>query len=360
MKSDDRKKRKLNVGKGKDAPVVKKKVVNKTKEVTINIPRRILVVDDDEEVCLALEDILRLHNFSVTTVPTAAKALEILQSSNSFDLVLTDLVMPRIDGIALTKEIHSMGLDIPVVVMTGFASIEYAVESMKAGAADFITKPFKYEQVIFIINRTLENQRIQKMAREREYYRELSNIDALTAIGNYRYFDQVLLMEIERQKRYGRPLTLMIIDIDDFKRYNDTYGHLIGDLVLTQVAAILKNSIRGCDFVARYGGEEFVVILHEITGRRAIRVGERILEAVDTFDYLAPEGHKLGKITVTIGMSSFPKDADEKKGFIKKADLALYTGKQAGKNCLCVYGQKGRIIRMKEKERPLGNSGIHG
>jgi two-component system, cell cycle response regulator len=358
MKSNDRKKQKLNEGKGKAVAVVKKKAVNRLKEVKINIPGRILVVDDDEEVCLALEDILHLHDFTVTTVPTAAKALEILQSSASFDLVLTDLVMPRIDGIALTKEINAMGLDVPVVVMTGYASIEYAVESMKAGASDFITKPFNYEQVIFIINRNLENQRIRKMAREREYYRELSNIDALTTIGNYRYFDQVLQMEIERQKRYNRPLTLMIIDIDDFKRYNDTYGHLIGDLVLTQVAAILKNSIRGCDFVARYGGEEFVVVLHEITGRRAIRVGDRILSAVDTFDYLAPEGHKLGKITVTIGMASFPKDADEKKEFIRKADLALYTGKQAGKNCLCVYGQKGKIIRLKEK--PLRDPAIHG
>lgn len=350
MKSNKVGKMKKNGGKGKNFSGGNRKLAARLKEVKIKTKpwKKILVVDDEEAVCLALEDILRMHRFEVTTVDTAVKALETLQSS-TFDLVLTDLVMPRIDGIALTKEIKVMGLDIPVVVMTGFASIEYAVESMKAGAADFITKPFKYEQVIFIINRALENQKMQKMALEREYYRELSNIDALTAIGNYRYFDQVLQMEIERQKRYNRPLTLMIVDIDDFKRYNDIHGHLIGDLVLTQVAALLKNSIRGCDFVARYGGEEFVVVLHEITGQKAIRVGRRILSQIDTFDYVAPEGNKLGKITVTIGMASFPKDADEKKEFIKKADLALYTGKKAGKNCLCVYGQKGKIIRLKSR-----------
>ena len=333
MKSNKVGKMKNNGGKGKNISGGNRKLAGRLKEVKIKTKpwKKILVVDDEEAVCLALEDILRMHRFEVTTVDTAVKALETLQSS-TFDLVLTDLVMPRIDGIALTKEIKVMGLDIPVVVMTGFASIEYAVESMKAGAADFITKPFKYEQVIFIINRALENQKMQKMALEREYYRELSNIDALTAIGNYRYFDQVLQMEIERQKRYNRPLTLMIVDIDDFKRYNDIHGHLIGDLVLTQVAALLKNSIRGCDFVARYGGEEFVVILPETDVHGARAAAERLRSAVESSHFPGEKGQPGGKLTISVGGAIFPKDSQVSKQLIEKADQALYKSKSNGRN----------------------------
>ncbi len=320
---------------GSPAPAASKA---KTKAV-----KKILVVDDEIDARETLEDFLRLNRFDVVTVENAKQALEKLDEQ-PFDVVITDLVMPRIDGIALTKAVREMGLEIPVIVMTGYGSIEYAVESMKAGAADFITKPFKLDHVIFIINRALDNIKVQQLAREGEYYKELSNIDPLTTIGNYRYFEQVLHLEVERQKRYNHPFTLMIIDIDDFKHYNDTYGHLVGDIVLVQVASLIKNSIRGCDFVARYGGEEFVVILHEIAGKKAVRVGQRVLNTIDDFNFVAPEGHSLGKISVTIGMASFPKDACEKKEFIRKADEALYTGKRAGKNCLCIYGSS-RIIR---------------
>ncbi|MCU0236650.1 MAG: diguanylate cyclase [Acidobacteria bacterium] len=308
--------------------------------------KRILVVDDDDTVREALKDFLEFHDFAVTAVDNAALALQALAASD-FDLVISDLVMPRMDGIALIKAVREAGKDVPLLVMTGFASIEYAVESMKAGATDFITKPLKFDHVMLIINRVLETSALRQMAREREYYKDLSNSDGLTRIGNYRHFNQVLQIEIDRQRRYGRPLTLLMIDIDDFKKTNDRYGHLIGDMVLIKIAALLKDEVRGFDFVARYGGDEFTVILPEVSEKAALAVGRRIMKSIALQEFATPEYTEIGQVSVTIGIASFPRDALDAQDLVAKADRAMYAGKSAGKNCLCVFGEEKNIIRLR-------------
>jgi len=294
-------------------------------------PAKILLVDDEENPRVTLSELLEMKEFSVTATDSGEKALTMLENQE-FDLVLTDLFMPRIDGIALTMAIKSMGITVPVIVMTGFATIEAAVETMKAGAADFITKPFNIDQIIIVINRTLETKRLQKLAQEREYYEHLSNIDGLTELYNHRYFHQILLTEIERERRYRRPLSLMIIDVDDFKDCNDSYGHLVGDIVLKQIGALIKKSTRGCDFVARYGGEEFSVILPETSKQEAVVVAERIRTSVEEFSFSSCVGKHMGKLTVTIGLASLPEDAKDKTGLIEMADEGMYRGKESGKN----------------------------
>jgi len=294
-------------------------------------PPSILLVDDEEDARVTLSELLEMKLFTVTTADTGENALKMLET-RTFDLVLSDLFMPRIDGIALTRAIKSMGLTVPVIVMTGFATIEAAVETMKAGAADFITKPFNIDQIIIVITRTLETKRLQKLAEEREYFEHLSNIDGLTELYNHRYFHQILLTETEREKRYRRPLSLMIIDIDNFKACNDTYGHLIGDVVLKQVGALIKKSTRGCDFVARYGGEEFAVILPETPKQEAAVVAERIRSSIEEFSFSSCAGKRMGRLTVTIGLASLPEDANDKTGLIEMADQGMYRGKESGKN----------------------------
>jgi two-component system cell cycle response regulator len=310
-------------------------------------PKKILIVDDDETVRESLNDFLEFHDFVVTAVASAAQALEIM-ASNEFDLVISDLVMPKMDGIALVKSIRDSGKDVPFLVMTGFASIEYAVESMKAGATDFLTKPLKFDHVMLIIKRVLETSALRKMAREREYYKDLSNSDGLTKISNYRHFNHVLQLEIDRQRRYHRPLTLLMIDIDDFKKTNDRYGHLMGDMVLIKIAALLTAEIRGFDFVARYGGDEFTIILPEVSEREALPVGRRIMKSIGTHEFKSPEHKDIGSVGVTIGIASFPKDALEGQDLVAKADRAMYAGKSAGKNCLCVFGDEANIIRLRK------------
>ena len=296
---------------------------------------KLLVVDDEENVRNSLAELLETRNFCVTTTDSAENALKLLEKT-TFDLVLSDLLMPRIDGIALAKAIKEMGQNVPVVVMTGYASIETAVESMKAGASDFITKPFNVDQITIVINRTLENKKLHQLAQEREYFEHLSNIDGLTELYNHRYFHNILNIEVERERRYKRPLSLLMIDIDNFKSCNDTHGHLVGDVVLQQVGALVKKSTRGCDYVARYGGEEFAVILPETSKQEALVVAERIRASIAEHLFTTSTGNSIGNVTVTIGLSSFPEDAQERVELIDKADKSLYQGKTSGKNRICV------------------------
>jgi diguanylate cyclase (GGDEF)-like protein len=295
---------------------------------------KILVVDDEESVRHTLTELLQIRNFRVTATESAEQALKLLEQ-NAFDVVLSDLLMPRVDGIALAKTIKEMGLNVPVVVMTGYASIETAVESMKAGASDFITKPFNLDQITIVINRTLENKKLQQLAQEREYFEHLSNTDGLTELYNHRYFQNVLNIEVERERRYKRPLSLLMIDIDNFKACNDMHGHLMGDVVLQQVGTLVKKSTRGCDYVARYGGEEFAVILPETTKQEALVVAERIRASIAEHTFTTGTGKSIGNVTVTIGLSSFPDDAQDRVELIDKADKSLYQGKTSGKNRIC-------------------------
>lgn len=312
-----------------------------------NQAKRILIVDDDETVRESLNDFLEFHGYAVSAVNSATQALETLEK-NDFDLVISDLVMPNMDGISLIKAIRELGKDVPFLVMTGYASIEYAVESMKAGASDFITKPLKFDHVMLIINRTMETCGLRKMAKEREYYKDLSNSDGLTRISNYRHFSQVLQHEIDRHHRYHRQLTLLLVDIDDFKKTNDRYGHLVGDLVLIKIAALLTAEIRGFDYVARYGGDEFTVILPEVSAREALAVGRRIMKSIGQYEFKSPENEDIGKLSVTIGIASFPKDAAAGIELVSRADRAMYAGKSAGKNCICVFGDEKNFIRLRK------------
>jgi diguanylate cyclase (GGDEF)-like protein len=308
--------------------------------------KRILVVDDDETILESLGDFLEFHDFTVTRVVDAAQAIDAISASD-FDLVISDLVMPRMDGIALIRAIRDLGKEMPFLVMTGFASIEYAVESMKAGAADFITKPLKFDHVMLIISRVLETSALRKMAQEREFYKDLSNSDGLTKISNYRHFNHVLQLEIDRQRRFQRPLTLLMIDIDDFKKTNDRFGHLIGDMVLIKIATLLTAEVRGFDFVARYGGDEFTIILPEITEKEALSVGRRIMKAIGLYEFQSPEHKDIGAIGVTVGIASFPKNAAGAQELVAKADRAMYSGKSAGKNCICIFGDEKNIVRLR-------------
>ena len=297
---------------------------------------KILVVDDEEDVRLTLEDLLTEHKFRVILATNAKEALSVLKRKK-IDIVISDLVMPGMNGIALTKEIIDMRPQMPVIVMTAYASIEHAVESMKAGAFDFIPKPFKLNHTLFVIEKALETKRLQEMAQKSNYYRELSNIDELTGIHNHRFFKQTLRSETDRHMRYGRRLSLLMIDIDNFKSVNDQFGHLAGDQVLHGVAQIMKKTIRGCDLIARYGGEEFTAILPETSEAEAIMVAKRILTTINTHSPQALKDKNHEQITVTIGLASFPNDATTAIQLVQKADIALYHGKQTGKNKLCIF-----------------------
>jgi len=296
----------------------------------------ILIVDDEQDSRDTLTKLLGVEGYAVHAADCASAALDML-GSEAYDLVITDLVMPRVDGIALTRNIKGLNLDVPIIVVTGFATIEYAVESMKAGAFDFITKPFNFGQIKLTIEKALETKRLRQLANESEFYRQLSHSDELTQLANYRAFYETFQREIERALRYDRPLALLMIDIDDFKKCNDTYGHLAGDSVLKQIAGLIKKNTRGSDFIARYGGEEFFAVLPETDEAEALAVAERIRSEIELYVFLDDNQGEISHLTVTIGISSLPLRATNKRDLIRTADFALYRGKTAGKNRVVLF-----------------------
>ena len=309
---------------------------------------RLLIIDDDEGLRSLLRDLLVEAGYTVDTASCGEEALKMIRVS-TYDLVVTDLRMKGMHGFKVIKEVKSIDPGVDVIVITGYSSVSSAVESMKAGATDYITKPFNSDHIKMVVDKNMERRQFQRLASEREFYKALSNIDGLTELYNYRYFHQYLQMELEREKRYKRPFSLIMLDIDNFKEYNDRYGHPVGDLVLKNLATILRKTTRGSDVICRYGGEEFAVILPETSKQEAAIFCERIRTAVKNNKPRDLKGGSIGNIRVTVGLASFPKDADNKDELIEKTDKALYQGKEAGKNCTFLYGAKEKYTKSKKK-----------
>ena len=168
-----------------------------------------------------------------------------------------------------------------------------------------------------------------------ETVEKLAITDSLTGLYVRRYFSERLEEELHRSKRHKFKFAFLMIDIDDFKLCNDTYGHLVGDVVLKEMSRIIKEHLRAIDVVSRYGGEEFAVLLPETGPDGAILVAERLRKKIEENVFTAYD-EKL-KVTISTGVSIYPQDATEEKGLIEKADTALYTAKRSGKNIVCEY-----------------------
>jgi diguanylate cyclase (GGDEF)-like protein len=164
-----------------------------------------------------------------------------------------------------------------------------------------------------------------------------ASTDGLTGLYNYRYFINVLQQEFKRALRYTRPLALLMIDIDYFKHYNDTNGHLAGDNTLQTVAALIKECCRDVDIVVRYGGEEFAVLLPETSAQEAKDIAERIRKNIECYPFPNGNLQPNGKLTISIGISGFPDDAYSYIELVEFADIALYAAKRSSRNCTCIY-----------------------
>lgn len=294
---------------------------------------RVLIVDDDKSIRESMNEYLQLSGFPSCVAESAEEAIDIVNNEH-IQVVITDIILPGMDGLELTDHIRTR-FDIDVIVMTGYSGDYSYEEAINKGASDFVFKPVKFEELLLRLKRVL---RERQLSRERvhmlEKLKKLSITDALTKLFNSRHFYSQLKQEIYRSNRHGHPLSLLLLDIDRFKTYNDTYGHLEGDKVLIKIGETVKSCLRNVDSAYRYGGEEFTVILPETVAEEAETVGHRIRTAVQS-DPFTPSGHKPLTVTISIGVTQYVQN-EKVSNFIQRADKAMYMSKQSGRNRVSV------------------------
>jgi diguanylate cyclase (GGDEF)-like protein len=295
---------------------------------------KILVIDDDPLIGKLIKKLLEKKGHKVITAVSGEDALKIIPESG-FDIVITDVKLPMMDGMAVLDRIKELDDEIDVIVITGFGSIESAVSFMKAGALDYISKPINSDHLEIIIEKALERKELIMASRERDHYLKMSLTDALTGIFNHKYFHEHLGRELLHCRRKSCNCSVMLVDIDNFKTVNDSFGHQVGDKVLQLLSTDIIKACRSHDTVARYGGEEFAIILPDTDTVKSETVAGRVLNTVASRRY-----NPLSMpVTVSIGISNFPAHAQDKDELIKMADIALYHSKGRGKNCYTVFDE---------------------
>ncbi len=304
----------------------------------------ILLAEDDPISRRLFERILVKEGFSVTTVENGRKALE-LSRQQFFPIVLTDWKMPEMEGPELCLAIRKENPDryVFIIMLTSKGTKDDIISGLSAGADDYLTKPTHYAELVARIKtgiRILELEKSLKAAADEIHL--LSITDPLTGIYNRGYINERLPQEIRRAKRYGRDLSLLMCDIDHFKKVNDTHGHLAGDSVLKKFVRCLTSVIRQqVEWAGRYGGEEFIVVLPETDLAGAMAVAERLRETIQKCETKV-EGFTIS-ITASFGVTGFsPRDWKEgvkPEALLQLADILLYEAKEAGRDQV-----KGRLL----------------
>jgi diguanylate cyclase (GGDEF)-like protein len=289
----------------------------------------VLIVDDAKGNINVLSELLRA-DFKIRAAISGEKALDIAFSDNPPDLILLDVMMPEMDGYEVCKRLKSSSQtkNIPVIFITVKVSEEDEIYGFNLGAIDYITKPFSPVIVRARVNTHAE------LKRYRDYLEDISYLDALTGISNRRKFNEFLDLTWGFAIRESAPVSMILMDIDYFKRFNDNYGHHEGDACLVQIAqALSENIIRKTDFVARYGGEEFVCILPNTDIDNAVIIAEKIRLSIMALKIPHVYSSAGGAVTVSLGVASITPRIDSSCDMlIKAADEALYRAKNNGRN----------------------------
>jgi len=302
---------------------------------------RILVVDDVPANVQLLTTYLKAVGYHVIPARDGEEALSRIVDTKP-DLILLDIMMPKLNGYEVCERIKSDENTryIPVIVVTALNDLDAKIKGQEVGADDFVAKPFNKLELLTRVKsllriKSLHDQLSEKIAEleiAKERLRQLAITDGLTGLNNHRYFKEFLIREIDRARRHRLHISVVMIDIDHFKKYNDSHGHQAGDMLLQQIARLFSQNIRKIDLAARYGGEEFALILVE-TDRPAARVvAEKIKNLIDEFPFPNEETQPNGKVTISMGVSTYPDDAMDFDDLIGIADRRLYRAKQTGRN----------------------------
>jgi diguanylate cyclase (GGDEF)-like protein len=290
---------------------------------------KILLVDDSPTNLMILGGILS-EDYDILVATSGAAALEIAQSAEPPDLILLDVEIPGMDGYAICQMLkeNTTTRSIPIIFVTAVEGSQAETKGFELGAVDYITKPYSTPVV-----RARVKTHVQ-LKKQLDLLENMAFLDGLTGIANRRQFDQELEKEWRRMMRQNTSLSLLLIDIDYFKKFNDHYGHAVGDDCLRRVAqTILKVIKRPGDLVARYGGEEFVVVLPNTNATGAYAVAESMRFAVDQLKLPHVDSPVTDHVTISVGLTSeIPDRQASLQEFVNRADEALYRAKSSGRN----------------------------
>jgi two-component system cell cycle response regulator len=296
------------------------------------IAGRILVVDDRENSTRAIHQALpRPFEVTVTADPAEATALA---SEGGFDLLMISCALKAGDGLRLCTQIKTIdGLrQTPVVLIADADQTQLVMRALDLGVNDYIVRPIDPNELRARVRTQLRRSLYQERLRHTVSNAvELAITDPLTGLYNRRYLDAHLASAVTRAAATGKPVCVLIFDIDHFKDINDTYGHDAGDDVLKDFSERLRRGVRGIDLVARYGGEEFMLVMPETDAAFASSVAERLRSDVDKVPFATRSGAKV-PVTVSIGIAEWRGPSDTAEGMVRRADRALYSAKSAGRN----------------------------
>ncbi len=323
-----------------------------------DIEINLLIVDDEAPLRKHLKKLLTMKNLQeelgraiyIDEAPDADTADALIE--RHYDIVLIDMSMPNSKGdpdkevgIKLLQRIKERSPKSEVIAITGYGTDERAIAAIEMGAFYFLNKPFPNELLIALIKRIINMKHTERLAQ----------IDGLTNLYNKAFFNTILENEVNKFPKKGEPkrrlvsaLSIAIVDIDNFKRINDTYGHIEGDRTLKAVANALRSSSRRTDIVARWGGEEFTVILPGATTAPALNQAERIRKAVGNVSVPREDGNGEIRVTARVGVATYPSFFEDVEELLKRADEASYFARQNGGNTTCGYDSEGKIRKFSE------------
>lgn len=309
---------------------------------------KLLIVDDSATIRATLSRAVG-DEFDSIEATNGAEALRFLEEDLKIDLVVTDLAMPEMDGYNLIREMRAHQsarlVNMPVIVVTGANDTAAREKAFIAGANDFIAKTSDHVEFLARVRAHVKlAQTIQELEQSRRYLKEQADTDPLTRLANRRSFFASASTSLAQMQRQNEHFSIIILDIDHFKRINDTYGHQAGDVVLQQLAMVLSTAIREGDSLARIGGEEFVVASPYTNRLAAIVLSERLRKAVESSEFLH-EGNRI-PVTISLGIASKTNGDDDVDKLLAIADSRLYLAKQKGRNRICASDKAGKADRL--------------
>jgi len=292
----------------------------------------VLIVDDDEVLCRSLADMMDYLGHDIRIARDAFQALS-LTDGEPFDIVISDIELPGMDGLMLVKKLKEKLPEIDIISMTGYATKYSYTDVISNGASDFIAKPFGVDEMEAKLNRIIRERNANKELRKmNEELLKLSINDDLTGLYNRRHFYNKLKEEMMRARRQRHSLFLIMFDVDSFKRFNDNYGHIEGDNVLKNVGKAVLASIRkNVDAGFRYGGDEFTVIIPEANKSQTLDISQRIRQSCKAF---SPN-----PVNISLGFSELRADYDV-EAFVSSADQAMFAAKASKADKPVFYGEK--------------------